>query len=124
MLTLELDAPAVPAGGEMTGTLTFTADKAVTPEHVRLELSWETRGRGDRAEGTVAAAEREVGPVAAGETVTVPFAARLPGDAPRSFAGELIELRWRVRGRVDVAWATNEMAEAVVRVVAPGAGPG
>ena len=55
--------------------------------------------------------------------MAVPFVVRLPDDAPRSFAGELIELRWRVRGWVDVAWAMNETAEAVVRVVAPGAVP-
>ena len=120
---IELAASAVAPGGAVSGTAVFTAEKDVTPKHVRLELAWGTRGRGDRDGGVVAAADRETGPVAAGETVRVPFEATLPDDAVRSFAGELIELYWCVRARVDLPWAPDVKRETEFAVLAPGEEP-
>ena len=117
MFRIELAADATPAGGAVCGTALFKAEKDVKPKHIRLELLWATRGRGDADEGVIARADRETGPVAAGETVRVPFEAIVPRDAPRSFAGELIELYWCVRGRVDLPWAFDEKAETEFAVV-------
>ncbi|QDT15908.1 vacuolar protein sorting-associated family 26 protein [Alienimonas californiensis] len=121
MFSIELDAPEAAPGGVVRGAAIFTTEKEVTPKHVRLELLWSTRGRGDVSSGVVAQADGQTGPVAAGQTVRVPFAATLPKDAPRSFAGELIELYWCVRGRVDLPWAFDEKAQAEFVVVGPGA---
>ena len=107
---LELDPPA--AG--VTGTAVYTAEKDVTPKHVRLELAWATRGRGDADGGTIARGDVEIGPVAAGETVRVPFRFDPPGGMVRPFAGELVELFYLVRGRVDLPWAFDETAEVEV----------
>ncbi|MFH5803581.1 hypothetical protein [Alienimonas sp. DA493] len=117
MFHIELDSQEVAAGGTVRGTAVFTAEKEVTPKRIRLEALWSTRGRGDVSSGVVAAADRETAPVRAGETVRVPFEAPLPADAPRSFAGELIELYYCVRGRVDLPWAFDEKAEAEFAVV-------
>lgn len=109
---IELETVEVPAGGTVRGEAVYTAPKAVTPKHVRLEVAWATRGRGDADTGVMASADRPTGPLSEGETVRTPFEATLPADAPRSFAGELIELYWCVRGRVDLPWAFDEKTEA------------
>ncbi len=111
-LTIHLETTEAAPGETVRGTAVFTADKEVTPKHIRLEMLWATRGRGDGESGVVCTADRPTGPIAAGETVSTPFEAMVPEDAPRSFAGELVELYWCVRGRVDLPWAFDEKAEA------------
>ncbi|NNJ25486.1 hypothetical protein [Alienimonas chondri] len=116
MFAIDIETAEVNPGGAVRGTATFTAEKEVTPKHVRLELAWGTRGRGDAESGVIATADRATGPVAAGETVRVPFAVAVPEDAVRSFAGELVQLYWCIRGRVDLPWAFDEKAEAEFEV--------
>ena len=112
-LHIDLDPPAG-GGGEPTGAVVFTAAKDVTPRRVTVELAWTTRGRGDRAGGVLASGEVDVGPVAAGETVRVPLSFAPPADLVRPFAGELIELAYVLRARVDLPWAFDETAEVDV----------
>ena len=117
MFQIALNAAEFAPGSIVTGTATFVAEKAVTPKRISLDLLWSTRGRGDVSYAYLAEGNYEPGPVAAGETVRVPFEAALPEHAPRSFAGELIELYYCVRGRVDLPWAIDEKAEAEFAVV-------
>ena len=117
MFAVALDADEYTPGQVVEGRAIFRAEKPVTPKHVRLELVWNTRGRGDASGGVLATADGEIGPVAAGQTVETPFRVRLPETVPRSFAGELIELYYAVRGRVDLPWAFDETAETEFGVV-------
>ena len=119
MFRLELDENRVPAGGTLRGAATFRPAKDVTPNRIRLEVKWTTQGRGDADGGCVLRGDLDVGPVAAGETLRVPFAAPIPADAVRSFAGKLIALRWEVQGRADLPWAFDETAEAPFAVTHP-----
>lgn len=52
--------------------------------------------------------EIELGPTTASE---VPFALRLPPDAPASFSGEHYDSRWSVEASLDVPWRRDPRAE-------------
>ena len=112
-LTIDLDdAPP----GTVAGTVFYTAEKNVTPNAVTVELAWGTRGRGTDASGPLATGSHDPGPLAAGETVRVPFRCELPAGCVRPFAGELIQLFYAVKARADLPWAFDETAERDVPV--------
>ena len=64
----------------------------------------------------MAAGELAVGPVAAGETVRVPFRLDGPPTLVRPFRGELVGLEYTPSARVDLPWAFDETAEVVAPV--------
>lgn len=70
--------------------------------------------------GVIARGDADIGPVASGEMVRIPFRFAPPRDIVRPFAGELIELFYIIRGRVDLPWAFDETAEAEVDLAASG----
>ncbi|MEM9701897.1 MAG: hypothetical protein AAF907_05585 [Planctomycetota bacterium] len=118
MFQIELESREASPGGKIRGEAIYSPEKETNPKSIQIEVGWETRGRGNKDSQAILRADREIGPVAAGERVVIPFEATLPEGVVRSFAGELLELVWAVRGRVDVPWAIDEKAETVFQVVA------
>lgn len=90
---------------------------------LRVALRHSTR---DLPEHAGVSTEIELGPTTASE---VPFALRVPEDAPASFSGEHYDSRWSVVASLDVPWRRDPRAEEGFEVgagtekVSPDAGP-
>lgn len=81
------------------------------PKEIRVRLRMETEGRGttDRLE----LAEVEI-PGSASGTVEVPF--QIPHDAPYSYDGRLMRVRYSVDVRLKLPWASDEKMSIPFRV--------
>ena len=69
MFQIELETRDVAAGGLLRGEAVYIPEKDVNPKGIQIEVGWETRGRGDKNSAAVLRADRQVGPVAAGEGI-------------------------------------------------------
>jgi hypothetical protein len=116
-IRLELDPPSpivVAAGDSISGRLHVSAPQRLRIHHVELAVGWRTAGRGE-TDAHVAYSERILrGPWLEGEFDT-PFAVRLP-DAPFTYNGRIVKIRWAVRATIDRVLASNVVEELPIRV--------
>lgn len=113
MISFRFDDPRARPGEQIRGTVAWSAEQKA-PKAVIVAAGFVTEGRGDSDELTVF--ERTIpNPATEG---TVDFAFDVPIDAPCTYDGQLIRVRWRVTVRLDLPWAIDAHEEAPFAVVA------
>jgi hypothetical protein len=121
---IRLDGPpTVSLGDTVRGAVVIDVDGDVRANAVHVELSWRTHGRGDVDSELVADRALPGGAWSSGQLVEIPFDVTLPRDGPLTTRGELVNLDWYVRARVDLSWATDPSTEIDLLVDAGGAPP-
>ena len=114
MIGIVLEKEVVEAGKFLTGTVQWGMDGDQTITQIFVIAEWRTDGRGNRAHGLSRAVRI---PVQRGRREgSSPFRLLIPYEGPISFAGELIQLDWRVRAYVDRK-GIDEQATKDFRVV-------
>lgn len=108
-LTFDEGGPGYEPGGRVSGSASWTAERA--PESVEVRLFWYTKGKGDQDLSVVETIVFDSPPA----TDRRPFSFRLPA-APPSFKGELVELVWAI----EVVALPSEEAALRHLVVGPG----
>ncbi len=116
-VTVDRDTLAV--GGSLRARMSWQHPKV--PQGVRLELGWETEGRGDTDRAVVQ--RHAVGPEHGQIPSHLEAVLTVPPDAPVSYDGQLIRVRWWVRGVVDLRLARDPVDEVAV-LVTPAVVPG
>ncbi|HUG83007.1 MAG TPA: hypothetical protein VMM13_00500 [Euzebya sp.] len=86
------------------------------PEGVRIELRWYTEGRGDVNAAVVAVHRQtpELGPI----PPQIEAVLLVPPGGPASYDGQMIRVRWEVRGIIELKWK-RDPSFAVPLVVGP-----
>ena len=119
MIGILLEKEVVEAGKFLTGTVQWGMDADQTITQIFVIAEWHTEGRGNRAHGLSRAVRI---PIQRGQREgSSPFRLLIPYEGPVSFAGELIQLDWRVRAYVDRK-GIDEQAVAEFRVTVRGTG--
>ena len=104
-------------GETITGEVELTAVEAVPCRGVRLELVWQTRGKGTAEAHTVWQDQVHQGPLEPG-THRFRFSISLP-EGPASYDGELIHLGWELRAWVDLSLRRDPGSALPIWVVPP-----
>jgi hypothetical protein len=93
--------PAYTPNSEMIGVLNIDVRERIAVKEIELELVWETEGKGDRNREVVDRDVIFVTEITPDNPVKHPFQFDLP-DMPWSYQGELIQVVWKLRIKVDV----------------------
>ncbi len=122
---IEVDEWFVEIGGRLQGRVSLPGVEGIDPmteriREVRVNLRYETEGRGDR--------DRWTGPAQAFDvnidgSLYGQFALEVPAEAPISYDGSLFRLRWTVEARTDLRMRVDRKT-AVEFVVIPRRGRG
>lgn len=101
MISASLDRAQVIVGGTVRVSGSWQSQKP--PRAVRIELRWETEGRGTTDGESVDSSVLD----SSHGTLPPVFDTQLqvPSHGPASYDGSLIRVRWFVRVRLDVPWA-------------------
>ena len=102
-----------PAGGNVRGEVVIHAPTPLQTQGVSIELEWRTHGRGNRDSSAISRETLLTGPLEG--DVRLPFNLLLP-NGPVTYYGELINVEWVLKARVDVNWAIDPKAETVIRM--------
>lgn len=120
-LGLTMDVDVAPVGGRFEGRLDrmpHLDDSQEAGKHriqgVRLELGYTTEGRGD-TDGKIV--DRQQFRVDDWGRLSAPFRVDVPGDAPISYDGRLIRLRWSITATVMIKMGLDRPLEIPVVVV-------
>lgn len=107
----------IPCGELVRGVVVVEVDEEVEAQCVTIELVWTVRGKGNPVTQPCA---RETLPgvrLVPGTPARMPFEIRVPMDAPASYRGQLFELGWLVRVRVDLPWTLDVPTDLELAVV-------
>lgn len=104
-------ATALACGERVRGHAIVEVDQEVQASAVVVELEWYTHGRGNRTQGTVAEARLPAQRFLPGAPARLPFDFALPDAGPVTYRGELLNVDWRVKARVDLPWKIDPRAE-------------
>jgi hypothetical protein len=112
-----LDSWLAEVGGVFTGHLAHypPPDIASSVRGVRLELRYWTEGRGTKDSATVSVLNY---PAEQGVQLSTRFTLPVPSQAPISYDGRTIRVRWQLRAVADRSWKSDHIATTDV-VVAP-----
>jgi hypothetical protein len=113
---VEVDSVAA-AGGTLAGHVVCHASEAVAAKAVTLTVGWQAHGRGNRDMHVAHEATLHSGAINGEQRL--PFSVALP-NGPVSFHGELVNVEWFARARIDLAWEIDPTFEATFTLV-PGA---
>lgn len=105
-------------GEEVRGRLSVTVNADCKCDALTVECLWETHGRGNRSSGDSQILNLFTGELKAGETHSHEFVFKVPAG-PVTYHGELINIDWYIRGRVDVPWAIDPKIEEDFVVAEP-----
>lgn len=121
---VELEQGIVEVGGVFRGRLQragevddLASGSKQRVRAVQLTLGYETEGRGDVSERTVA---EERFPVDGYGRVDTSFRLAVPSNGPISYDGRLIRVLWRIEARVDVKLAMDRTTDIPVLVIPSG----
>ncbi len=115
MISITLAEDVVRLGDEVRGTASW-AGQPRDPKAVTATLRWYTEGRGNQDRDEVATVEQRLdGPSAGLDSST--FHLSVPTDAPVTYDGMMIRLRWEVNVELDIPWGRNEEEQAEVWVL-------
>lgn len=109
MIEIEVSPDRVALGDTVEAIVSWEADGRA-PDAVEIEIGWLTEGRGTENRGTVARTSIEIDPDDPFMPPWTRFSAVIPDDAPVSYDGALIRIRWGVHVRLDIPWAVDEKA--------------
>ncbi len=120
-ISVELDSlkPTYTAGDYVRGQVTVSVDADCKCKALRIELLWESEGKGDRCWDVADVDIPFAGEWLAGTEHTYPFELMVP-NGPHTYRGHHLTVDWRVRATADIPWARDPSAEAEL-VVQPGA---
>lgn len=117
MITIQLDETTVSPGARVKGSAVWTPDRQVSPRELRISAEWRTEGRGSTSSGKGGELRFPAGPQGFMPPVQLPFELVLPPDGPLSYDGKLIRVIWELVVRVDLPWASDEVARQTLQVV-------
>jgi hypothetical protein len=117
---VELDEPnrRYGAGDTVRGKVRVVVDDACKCDALKIELRWQTHGRGNQ---TGVIRERDIpfqGKWSAGAEHVYPFELAVP-NGPHSYHGHYLNVDWYVRATADIPWAVDPKAELDL-LVGPG----
>jgi len=115
MISVTLSEDVVRLGEDVRGTASW-AGQSRQPKAATATLRWYTEGRGNQDREEVATVEQQLDGPSAGLS-TFAFSLRMPVDAPVTYDGMMIRLRWEVNVELDIPWGRNEHEQAELWVL-------
>jgi len=122
-LRIELDAPEASyrPGEVVNGRVVVRATQDTTCDGLSAKLEWFTHGKGNRDAGTgykidPPASELFKGQWRAGQEASYAFSFEVPA-LPLTYAGELLNVDYRVRAEADIPWTTDPSCERAIEIV-------
>jgi sporulation-control protein spo0M len=106
-----------PIGGQITGHLIVTSDNGQRATNLRVELEWETSGRGTRDHKRVTQQILHEGDVPALANLRLPFKLAVPAEGPITHHGHYITIQWQIVGRIDISWAIDKTTKEQVTIL-------
>jgi hypothetical protein len=110
--TDEYDYKRYTKGDSLKGSVVAIPDGEVDCKHFYVQLLWQTEGRGSQFTEMVAELDLYQGKLTAGMPRSYDFDFVLP-DQPWSYDGHYINIVWKIRAQIDIAWASDPTAEVV-----------
>lgn len=101
-------------GSQLRGTILFRPEEDDRTRTIRINLRWKTRGRGDTDRGFVSSADV---PVRFDGTIDRTWRLPIPDDAPISYEGETVAIRYTLTARVDRAMRIDHESETAIVVL-------
>ena len=114
--------PSFEPGSRLEGTVRVTAADNINCRGVLVRVGWRTTGRANTEAALVGTVTIAPGPLAAGTSLSQPFALDLPHE-PWSYAGQLIQILWEARAVIDLALVQDISAVAPFILAPRGRGP-
>jgi hypothetical protein len=115
MIEIDLRSDTVALGDPVEAQVSWQVDGR-QPDGVVIEVGWITEGRGTVNRATVSQTRIDIDADDSFATPWTSFTAIIPEDAPVSYDGTLIRIRWGVHVRLDIPWAKDEKAGEEFRV--------
>ena len=115
-ISLVLDDDVVACGETVSGVFSWSSDRQM--RKARVVLRYKTEGRGDTNREDVTVTDFEPSPSGQHR-----FHLRVPHDGPPTYVGDLITLRWSVRGYLDLPGRKDARSEQSIDVVPRGRQP-
>lgn len=103
-------------GDVISGQVHVRPNAAVQCNGLKVALQWFTHGKGNRQNGDMDAENLFIGQWQMGQALSYPFRLDVPAW-PRGYAGELLNIGFRVHATADIPWAIDPQAEQIVDIV-------
>ena len=117
MIDIQISQSRVEIGDQVEAQVSWQVDGR-QPDGVVIEVGWRTEGRGTVNEGVVGKHTVEIDDDDAFSTPWKTITTTIPVEAPVSYDGDLIRIRWGVHVRLDIPWARDEKANEEFWVLA------
>jgi hypothetical protein len=116
-LSIELDEGKTryQPGESVSGRVVVRTDSPVKCDGLDAKLEWFTHGKGNEDQEAVETERLFTGQWSGGETVAYPFRFTAPAT-PLSYAGEILNVDFRVRVTADIPWALDPKAEQTIEI--------
>lgn len=117
-LRIELDEPSARfrAGSEIRGRVVVDVDAEVQCDGLTVAVGWFTHGQGNRATGDTTSIVLFRGAWSIGDGHAYPFSLPAP-STPLPYAGEVLNVDFRVHAAADIPWAIDPAVEVPIEVV-------
>ena len=100
-IQIECDQEVYKPGETVTGTVMWFCSKV--PTAIKIELKWQTSGRGTTDKGKANSVSIPCS-TAKGDTS---FEIKIPADCRSSYSGSLVSLLWSLDCFADISWAID-----------------